>query len=101
VPESFVAEGPKVEKFDPEEVNGQNFPPEARALNIEGTVLLRLGIDRHGSVRTVKVIKPAGYGFDEAAVKAVKRYKWKPARDNKGEPVDMLITYKYNFRPPQ
>jgi protein TonB len=100
VSESFVAEMPRVLAYDPKEKNGENFPEEARRLKLEGKVTLRLGIDRRGMIRSVKVVKGAGYGFDEAAIKSLKVYKWAPAKDNKGGPVDMVITYGYTFSLP-
>jgi protein TonB len=104
VPESYVAEMPKILQKDPKEAENQGrdiYPAEAARLQIEGTVVLRVGIDRSGAVRSVKVIKPAGYGFDEAAVQSMRRYKWAPARTNDGRPVDFLITFKYAFTPPR
>ena len=100
VPEAFVAQPAQILERDPREARKEVFPEEARRLNMEGSVLLRLGIDRTGSIRSVKVIKAAGYGFDEAAVQSIKRYKWAPARDNNGRPVDIVITFRYTFAPP-
>jgi protein TonB len=75
-----------------------DYPDEARRMGLGGQVLLRVGIDRRGVVRSVRVIKKAGYGFDEAAARALWKFKWAPARTREGTPVDILITYKYTFR---
>ncbi len=93
VSEAYVAEFPKVVtdiKAD--------YPDEARRLGFEGQVLMRVGIDRKGSVRTVRVIKKAGYGMDEAATRAMWKFKFTPARTRDGEAVDFQITYTYTFR---
>lgn len=55
------------------------YPPQARAAGIEGVVELRVEIWQDGTVRSVKVVRGLGYGLDEAAVDAMKRYVFKPA----------------------
>jgi periplasmic protein TonB len=75
-----------------------DFPGEARRLGVEGQVVMRVGIDRHGSIRSVKIIKRAGYGFDEAAMAAMWKFKFSPAKTKDGQSVDFLITYTYTFR---
>jgi periplasmic protein TonB len=81
-----------------EEKGDSYYPPEARRMGLEGQVVLRVGIDRRGSIRAVRVIKKAGYGFDEAASRAMWKFKFTPARTREGEAVDFLITYTYTFR---
>lgn len=46
----------------------------------EGTVVLHVTIDENGQPVLVEVVKSAGYGFDEEAVKAVKNSRFVPAR---------------------
>jgi TonB family protein len=76
----------------------KEFPAEAQRLGLEGQVVLRVGIDRRGAIRSVRVIKKAGYGFDEAASRAMWKFRFTPARTRDGQPVDFLITYTYTFR---
>lgn len=64
-----------------------------------GTVRLRVGIDETGRVKEVKVIKRAGYGLDEAAVKAMWRFRFSPALGQDGKPVPFRINYDYIFAP--
>jgi protein TonB len=78
-----------------------DYPLQARRLNVDGEVLLKVGIDRKGVVRTVRVIKKVGYGLDEAAVQAMWKFRFSPARMQNGEPVDVQITYKYRFHAPE
>jgi protein TonB len=75
-----------------------DFPAEARRLGVEGQVVMRVGIDRRGAIRSVKIIKRAGYGFDEAAQQAMWKFKFTPAKTKDGQVVDCLITYTYTFR---
>jgi len=55
------------------------YPEEARRLGKEGRVVLRLTIDAGGNLRGVEVVQGAGFGFEEAAVTAVKRSSFRPA----------------------
>ncbi len=62
------------------------YPAFARKLGKEGNVVLRLTIDERGNLLNVEVLKPAEYGFTEAAVDAVKKSTFLPAKKN-GKPV--------------
>ncbi|MFL5320818.1 MAG: energy transducer TonB [Myxococcaceae bacterium] len=84
------------------EVSGEvkvPYPEEARKAEIEGTVLMKVTIDNEGKVVDVKLLKGVGYGLDEAAMAAMKRFKFKPAIKG-GEAVSTTITYPYNFELP-
>jgi protein TonB len=94
VADAYIAEHPKrVREVKPE------YPVEARRLGIAGQVLLKVGIDRRGAIRSVKVLGRAGHGLDEAATKAMWQFKFEPCKLKGGEPVDCVITYKHTFQP--
>jgi protein TonB len=95
VDEDSVSEFPEV-SVKPEPV----YPETARRMGIGGKVRLRVGIDRKGKVRSVRVIGKAGYGMDEEALRAMWLGKFKPARRADGTPVDLVITYNIVFQPP-
>ena len=56
------------------------YPVIARKMGKEGRVLLRLTIDEKGNLLNVEVLEDPGYGFAEAAVKAVKKSTFVPAK---------------------
>ena len=56
------------------------YPFVAKRMNKEGKVVLRLTIDEHGRLLNTEVIESAGYGFTEAALEAVKKSTYRPAR---------------------
>lgn len=72
------------------------YPEEARKADVEGTVVLRLMIDEQGNVADVRVLSGPGYGLNEAAAKAIRRCRFKPATRD-GQPVGTSLTYKYHF----
>lgn len=62
------------------------YPLIARRMGKEGRVILRLTIDEKGRLLNVEVIENAGYGFAEAAIDAVKKSTFMPAKKG-GKPV--------------
>ncbi len=57
------------------------YPARAKAKEIEGYVVLSLLINAQGRVETIKVIESSPSGtFDDAAVRAVKGWQFKPAK---------------------
>jgi len=95
VDEESVAELPE-KLFMPELV----YPEMARRLGVEGKVRLRVGVDRRGSVKSVRVLQKVGFGMDEAAETAAWKSKWKPAKKETGETVDVVIHYNFVFQLP-
>jgi len=74
------------------------YPPEAEARQIEGTVQVRVEVNGDGSVHAARVLKGLGFGLDEAAVRALKRFRFKPARDRAGRSVPCVIVWRYTFQ---
>ena len=54
-------------------------------------------IAKGGSVRDVQVLKGLPFGLDQAAVEAVKKWKFKPGTLN-GQPVDVIFNLTVNFK---
>jgi TonB family protein len=72
------------------------YPSIARRLNKNGKVVLAISIDEDGSLDGVKVESPAGYGFDEAAVDAVRMSRFTPATAD-GRPVACVARLTVRF----
>jgi len=78
------------------------WPPGAEAAGITGAeVKLNVTLAEDGSVADAVVTAPAGNGFDEAAVEAVRQFKFTPAEVD-GVPAAITLEYVYRFvlRPP-
>jgi len=73
------------------------YPPIAARQGIEATVYLELYIDQNGVIRKVVVLKDPGYGFAEAAVKALEGVVTTPARAD-GKPVAVRFRYPIRFK---
>ena len=72
------------------------YPDAARRAGIEGTVELEVSIDATGKVTDVEVARGLPFGLSEAAVGAVRRWTWKPARTASG-PVASRKTVRVRF----
>ncbi len=74
------------------------FPAQARSANItRKTVVFRLQINEDGSIRGVRIVsRPAGYGFDEAALKVINKIRFRPGYVG-GRPVKMFMNLPITF----
>ena len=73
-----------------------HYPEEARASALEGRVLLEVDISATGEVLRAAVTGPAGHGFDEAALEAVRQFRFTPAELD-GKAAAVRISYAYDF----
>jgi len=69
----------------------------ALRMGLEADVTLKVYVDQEGKVTRVELAKSAGMGFDEEAVRAVKQFRFEPARKD-GVNVTSEFTYIYRFR---
>jgi len=76
-------------------------PPQyteiARKARIQGVVIVQAIIDKEGNVTNVKVLKGLPMGLEEAAVSAIKGWRFRPATLN-GRPVTVYYNLTVNFK---
>ena len=74
------------------------YPPDALAAAITGIVWLKVHLDTLGQVTDAQIVKDSGLnvGFEEAALTAARKTKWKPAISG-GKPIATWVTYKVEF----
>jgi protein TonB len=88
--------GPSVEpavlvsKVDPE------YPDAAIRAQVEGSVVLEIGVDETGAVSDVAVTRGLPFGLSEAAAEAVRHWKYRPARGPEG-PIPSRKTVRILF----
>ncbi|MBN1142600.1 MAG: energy transducer TonB [Deltaproteobacteria bacterium] len=76
-----------------------DYPPQARRLQKEGQVVIQLRLDRNGALCGAKVVKGAGFGFDEAALAAIRKARFLPAvRDGRPVPCLALLPIRFTIR---
>ena len=76
-----------------------SYPAFARRIGKESKVLLRLTIDEKGKLDDVEVVSKGGFGFDNAAVEAVKQSTFLPAeRNGKTVKSKAMLTVSFELR---
>jgi TonB family protein len=73
------------------------YTAEGRSLKIEGDVVLDMVFLADGTIQVNRVISGLGHGLDEAATRAAKQIKFKPAKRD-GQPVDFPARVRIEFR---
>lgn len=75
-----------------------DYPEIARKARIGGSVLLLIVIDQDGRVGSIEVLDSPDprFGFDLAAIEAVKRWRYRPARLG-GRPVSVQASVRVEF----
>jgi protein TonB len=76
------------------------YPEEARQAGAEGTVAVRIEIRENGQPGDISVVRSSGRSsFDEAAVKAIRSWRFVPAQElESGRPVRCYTTVSVVFR---
>lgn len=91
-PPGALTRAPELIEFVPAE-----YPPEAEAARVEGTVVLSIVIGEDGSVRQTTVTDPGPHpAFAAAALRAVQQFRFRPAEID-GKPAAVEIEYRYQF----
>lgn len=73
------------------------YPELARKAGLEGTVWVKLWVDKEGKVRDVVIMKSASEIFNQPAIDAAKQWLFTPAMMKTG-PVSVWISLSFNFR---
>lgn len=74
-----------------------SYPELARKAGLEGTVWVKLWVDKEGKVKDVVILKSASEIFNQPAIDAAKQWLFTPAMMKTG-PVSVWISLSFNFR---
>jgi protein TonB len=72
------------------------YPDAAREAGFAGEVVMRVVLDEEGRVASADKVSGPGHGLDEAALRAIKQFRFRPAT-YRGAPVCTEIRYVYAF----
>jgi protein TonB len=97
VPVSELTELPRLLKQPSQQQMRAAYPEAARRDAVEADVRLRLLVGADGRVSRAKLVKRAGRGFDQVALKLVKQFRFRPGTRG-GNPVPTWIPWTYKFR---
>jgi TonB family protein len=77
------------------------YPEPAARARIRGIVILEIVVDRDGHIAEGRVLKPLPLGLDQAAIDAVRKWRYEPARDGSGNPVPSIFSVTIPMPPTQ
>lgn len=73
------------------------YTAEARALRLEGDVVLEVLFTASGEARVTRIVRGLGHGLDESAARAAAQIKFRPAQRD-GQPVDSASVIHVMFQ---
>jgi len=73
------------------------YPEAAIPAKWQGSVTLDVTIDKSGHPQNIRVARTLGFGFDESAIEAVERWRFKPAMSG-GSPVESRTQVVMSFQ---
>lgn len=74
-----------------------HYPDLARRTKTQGVVIVEAIIDRSGQIVDARILRDIGFGCGEAALQAVRQWRYTPATLN-GRTVSVYLTITVNFR---
>jgi protein TonB len=72
------------------------YPDELKRDRVAGVVLVKIEIDAQGNVVSVAVQKSSNQAFEQPALEALKKWRFKPAQQN-GNPVPAKLNVPIKF----
>lgn len=72
------------------------FSEQARHAKYQGTVVLRIVVDKTGRISRIRLERALGMGLDENAMEGVKQWRFNPATRN-GQPVAVELNIEVSF----
>jgi protein TonB len=73
-----------------------DYPIDLKRNGVSGLVVVKCTIDVQGNVSETNIVKSSNVQFDQFAMDALKKWKFKPARQD-GEPVSMQVSIPIKF----
>lgn len=73
------------------------YPEEAKKARIAGVVILEATINEAGVVTEARVVKPLPFGLDQAALDAIRQWRFEPATQD-GQAVPVKFNFTFNFK---
>lgn len=85
-----------MERAVPVRMSAPDYPYELKRDGVNGVVTVVFSVDENGNVVDPEVQKSTNRGFDEAALKAIAKWKFRPARQD-GVPVKSKLAIPLQF----
>jgi TonB family protein len=79
---------------------GDDYPADARKLEIEAQIKVRLLVSAEGKVTKATLLNKLGHGLDELALARAKKIEFEPAIDTDDRPVASVVVWTFTFTLP-
>ena len=96
VPPPFYVEVDKVPQ--PIHTQAPNYPEELRRAGVEGTVWVRLWVNKSGMVKRATVIYSEDNKFNRSALNTALLWRFTPAVDKSGKNRDVWVSIPFKYR---
>jgi TonB family protein len=73
------------------------YTEDARLARYQGTAVLTIEIDTDGVARNMTVLRALGFGLDQKAIEAIRKWRFNPGTKD-GQPVKVVAHVEVNFR---
>jgi TonB family protein len=73
------------------------YPEMAARIHAEGVVVIKCVVGLNGVPRNLRVVSSENSLFDQSALDAVRQYRFEPAKDSAGKPVECEVTVECMF----
>jgi len=74
-----------------------SYTDAARRARYQGTSKFNVVVDENGRATSISLLDPAGNGLDVQAIKAIRKWRFKPAT-KEGKPVAVCVVIEVSFR---
>jgi TonB family protein len=75
-----------------------DYPVEAKEDKVAGMVILQFTVEKDGKISGIRALQDPDSRLTAAAIDALRQWRFQPARDKDGKPVDVLTTVTFNFQ---
>lgn len=73
-----------------------DYPEQLKEQHVAGLVVVKCTVDAQGNVVDPQVEKSSNEGFDKSALEAIRKWKFKPARED-GTPISKKVVIPIKF----
>jgi TonB family protein len=73
------------------------YPEDAARADIDAVIEARVVLRSNGEIGEIEIIRWAGFGLEDAAIRAIRQLKFRPATRD-GRPISVRANLQYNFR---
>lgn len=75
-----------------------SYSENARAAKVSGTVILSVVVTADGLAENAQIVKGPGYGLEQKAIEAVRKWRFRPATGPNGKPVACIVMVEVAFK---